>query len=83
VRDTGASLRTLQRCFIDETGMTIETWRQKARLVHSAAALAEGATVLNASLTCGYDSSSAFIAAFRKQFGVTPRRFRLAAESHA
>jgi AraC-like DNA-binding protein len=77
VTDTGASLRTLQRCFADETGMTIETWRQKARLVHSAAALAEGATVLDASLACGYESSSAFIAAFRKQFGVTPGRFRL------
>lgn len=81
VTDTGASLRTLQRCFIEETGMTIESWRQKARLLHSAVALAEGATVLNASLTCGYDSSSAFIAAFRKQFGVTPLRFRLASDA--
>ena len=81
VADTGASLRTLQRCFVEETGITIESWRQKARLIHSAAALAEGATVLNASLTCGYDSASAFIAAFRKQFGVTPRRFRLASDS--
>ena len=81
VTGTGASLRTLQRCFMEETGMTIESWRQKARLVHSAAALAEGATVLNASLMCGYDSSSAFIAAFRKQFGVTPLRFRLASDS--
>ena len=76
VADAGASLRTLQRCFAEETGMTIENWRQKARLVHSAATLAEGATVLDAALTCGYDSASAFIAAFRKQFGVTPRRFR-------
>jgi AraC-like DNA-binding protein len=83
VSDTGASLRTLQRCFVDETGMTIESWRQKARLVHSAAALSEGATVLNASLACGYDSSSAFIAAFRKQFGMTPRRFRVALDSTA
>ena len=76
VADTGASLRTLQRCFADETGMTIENWRQKARLVHSAAALAEGAPVLEASLACGYDSPSAFIVAFRKQFGITPGRFR-------
>lgn len=76
VSKAGASLRTLQRCFAEETGMTIENWRQKARLVHSAAALAGGATVLDAALGCGYESSSAFIAAFRKQFGVTPRRFR-------
>jgi AraC-like DNA-binding protein len=73
--DAGASLRTLQRCFADETGMTIEAWRQKARLIQSAAALAEGASVTNAALACGYDSPSAYIAAFRKQFGVTPGRF--------
>lgn len=75
-RVAGASLRTLQRCFSEETGLTIEAWRQKARLVHSAAALAEGASVTDASLACGYDSPSAFIAVFRKQFGVTPGRFR-------
>ncbi len=78
---TGASLRTLQRCFADETGMTIEAWRQKARLVHSAAALAQGASVLDASLACGYESASAYTAAFRKQFGVTPRRFRRHSET--
>ncbi|MGC1458502.1 MAG: helix-turn-helix transcriptional regulator [Steroidobacteraceae bacterium] len=77
VMTTGASLRTLQRCFAEETGMTIEAWRQKARLVHSAAALAQGASVTDASLACGYESSSAYAAAFRKQFGVTPRRFRV------
>jgi AraC-like DNA-binding protein len=65
----------LQRFFSEETGMTIEAWRQKARLVHSAAALSEGASVTDAALDCGYDSTSAYIAAFRKQFGVTPGRF--------
>jgi AraC-like DNA-binding protein len=73
--DAGASLRTLQRCFTEETGMTIDAWRQKARLVYSAAALAEGARVSDAALDCGYQSPSAYIAAFRKQFGVTPGQF--------
>jgi len=81
VIDTGASLRTLQRCFVEETGLTIESWRQKARLVSSAAELSLGASVLRASAACGYESSSAFSAAFRKQFGVTPRQFRLASHS--
>lgn len=75
---TGASLRTLQRCFAEETGITIETWRQKARLVHSVAALAAGASVTEAALDCGYESPSAYIAAFRKHFGVTPGRFSAA-----
>jgi AraC-like DNA-binding protein/quercetin dioxygenase-like cupin family protein len=73
--DAGASLRTLQRCFTEETGMTIVAWRQKARLVYSAAALAEGARVSEAALDCGYQSPSAYIAAFRRQFGVTPGQF--------
>lgn len=73
--EAGASLRTLQRCFIEETGMTIEAWRQKARLVYSATALADGARVSEAALDCGYQSPSAYIAAFRKQFGVTPGQF--------
>jgi AraC-like DNA-binding protein len=73
--ECGASLRTLQRCFAEETGLTIDAWRQKARMVHSAAALAAGASVTEAALDCGYDSPSAFIAAFKKQFGITPGRF--------
>jgi AraC-like DNA-binding protein len=75
-RDAGASLRTLQRLFPAETGLTLEAWRQKARLIAGAAALAGGAPVTAAALDCGYESPSAFITAFRRQFGVTPGRFR-------
>lgn len=71
----GASLRTLQRIFSDETGFTIDAWRQKARLVHAATALAGGASVTSAAMDCGYDSASAFIAVFKRQFGMTPGRF--------
>ena len=74
-RRAGASLRTLQRRVSEETGLTIEAWRQKARLVHSAAALTSGASVTEAALACGYESSSAYIAAFRRQFGATPGEF--------
>jgi AraC-like DNA-binding protein len=71
---SGASLRTLQRRFTAETGMSIDAWRQKARLVRASAELAAGASVTEAGLACGYDSLSAFIAAFRRQFGQTPGR---------
>jgi AraC-like DNA-binding protein len=71
----GASVRTLQRCFISETGMTVDSWRQKARLIASTINLASGSNVTNAALDCGYDSPSAFIAAFKRQFGMTPRQF--------
>jgi AraC-like DNA-binding protein len=71
----GASLRTLQRLFADETGMPIDRWRQKARMVRAAGVLGGGASVTEAALACGYDSLSAFVAAFRRQFGMTPGRF--------
>jgi AraC-like DNA-binding protein len=71
----GASVRTLQRRFVSETGMTIDAWRQKARLIASTAGLSAGSSVTSAALDCGYDSPSAFIAAFKRQFSVTPRQF--------
>ena len=77
-RGAGASLRTLQRLFPAETGLTLEAWRQKARLMAAVAALGGGASVTATAIDCGYDSSSAFIAAFRRQFGMTPGRFRTA-----
>jgi AraC-like DNA-binding protein len=43
--------------------------------VHSAAALATGASVTEAALECGYESASAYIAAFRRHFDVTPGEF--------
>ena len=73
---TGASLRTLQRLFPRETGLTLEAWRQKARLIAAVALLSDGASVTTTALDCGYESPSAFITAFKRQFGVTPGRYR-------
>jgi len=74
-RRAGASLRTLQRLFPAETGLNPEAWRQKARLIWSITRLSGGASVTAAAFDCGYDSPSAFITAFKRQFGVTPGRF--------
>ena len=72
---TGCSLRTLQRLFARQTGISMEAWRQKVRLINAVACLTDGANAIAAGLACGYDSTSAFIAAFKKQFGVTPGRY--------
>jgi AraC-like DNA-binding protein len=74
-RAAGASPRTLQRLFERETGMTFARWRQQLRLLHALRHLAAGATVTAAALEVGYDSPSAFVAAFRRVLGVTPKRF--------
>jgi len=73
--DSGASLRTLQRIFPRETGLTLEAWRQKARLINAVACLASGASVTAAALDSGYQNVGAFIDAFSRQFGITPGRY--------
>jgi AraC-like DNA-binding protein len=75
-REANASLRTLQRLFPAETGLTLAAWRQKARLIAAVGQLSGGASVTTTALDCGYDSPSAFITAFKRQFGVTPGRYR-------
>ncbi len=74
-RQAGGSLRTLQRLFAQQTGISMEAWRQKVRLINAVGCLSRGDNVTEAALACGYDSTSAFIVAFKKQFGVTPGRY--------
>lgn len=71
-----ASVRTIQRLFLTETGLRFGEWRQRMRLLHAASLLGAGASVTEAGLEAGYAGTSAFIAAFRKQFGRTPARMR-------
>ena len=68
----GTSQKTLMRLFDRETGLSFRSWRQRMRLLSSLRVLEEGASVTSAALSCGYDSTSAFIAAFKKMFGFTP-----------
>ncbi|KFE48205.1 AraC family transcriptional regulator [Pseudomonas syringae] len=68
----GTSQKTLMRLFQRETGLSFRAWRQRARLLSSLGALENGDSVTNAALACGYDSTSAFIAAFKGLFGFTP-----------
>jgi len=74
-RQHGVARRTLERRFREETGMSFGMWRQKARLLDSIRLLADGRSVTDTALDCGYSSVSAFIAAFKATFGYTPGRF--------
>lgn len=68
----GTSEKTLMRLFQRETGLSFRTWRQRMRLLSSLGSLEKGDSVTSAALSCGYDSTSAFIAAFKGMFGFTP-----------
>lgn len=74
-KDAGSSVRTLERLFALETGMSVGEWRRRARLLHAMSLLAEGKSVTEVGLAIGYDSTSAFVAAFRRAFGTTPGQF--------
>jgi AraC-like DNA-binding protein len=74
-RGVGASRRTLERIFSRETGMSIGRWRRQHRLGHALGLLAAGTPVTSVALDVGYDSPSAFVAAFRAAFGQTPGRY--------
>ncbi len=78
-RAAGASKRTLERLFKRETGLGFGRWRQQFRLGHALRLLAAGEAVTNVALEVGYDSASAFIAAFRMTFGQTPGQYFRAA----
>ncbi len=71
----GIAPRTLTRRFIAETGFTFTEWRQRVRLLEALELLAAGRPVKAAALDLGYDNVSAFIALFRRVFGVTPGRY--------
>jgi AraC-like DNA-binding protein len=68
----GTSEKTLMRLFQRETGLSFRAWRQRMRLLSSLESLEQGDSVTGAALSCGYDSTSAFIAAFKGLFGFTP-----------
>jgi len=74
-RGAGASRRTLERLFQRETGMSLGRWRQQARLLHAMRLLARGEAVTSTALEVGYESPSAFIAAFTQVMGTTPGRY--------
>jgi len=72
---TGAGTRTIERRFLEETGMTFGKWRQQLRLMQAMRLLAEGAKITHAALEAGYSTPSAFIFMFRNTLGTTPSAY--------
>lgn len=71
-RHAGASVRTLERLFRAETGLSLGAWCRRARLMHAMTRLADGESVTRAGIAAGYASTSAFVHAFRRLTGRTP-----------
>ena len=71
----GASSRTLARLFVSETGLTYGGWRKRLVLHEALERLDRGQQVTGIAFDLGYQSLSAFIEMFRKELGVSPRRY--------
>jgi AraC-like DNA-binding protein len=74
-RHVGASERTLARGFAAGSGLAFGRWRALLRLQAALPALASGEPVGNVARHVGYDSASAFVAAFRRETGLTPAAY--------
>ncbi len=71
-REVGASERTLAREFTAEAGVPFGRWRTLLRLQAALSMLAAGEPVTRVAGRVGYDTPSAFVAAFRRETGQTP-----------
>jgi AraC-like DNA-binding protein len=74
-RQVAASGRTLARAFAAETGVPFGRWRTLLRLQAALPMLARGEPVGRVASRVGYDTPSAFVAAFRRETGQTPAAY--------
>ena len=74
-RAVGLGLRTLERQFLAETGLTPGRWRRQHVLLGALERLAAGIPIKQVAALAGYATPSAFTAAFRAAFGTTPARY--------
>jgi AraC-like DNA-binding protein/quercetin dioxygenase-like cupin family protein len=71
--NAGVGVRTLQRIFQREVGTDFDSWRRQVRMTKAVNLLVSGYSVKEVSFAVGYNQSSAFVEAFRRIFGSTPR----------
>ncbi|MCG6228612.1 helix-turn-helix domain-containing protein [Vibrio furnissii] len=74
-RQVGASVRTIERLFKAETGLTYRQWRSRFRLMSSLEHIVNGANTTTVAHQLGYQSVSSFISAFKVLFGCTPQEY--------
>ena len=69
----GVSVRTIERAFLRDVGTDFESWRRQVRLMKAVELLVAGCSVKQVAFGVGYRQSSAFVKAFSRTFGTTPK----------
>lgn len=70
------SRRAFTRLFRRETGMSFAVWRQQVRLMEALSMIEAGSSITATAYEVGYNSPSAFSAAFHRTFGISPSNYR-------
>jgi AraC-like DNA-binding protein/quercetin dioxygenase-like cupin family protein len=69
----GVGVRTLQRIFVNDLGVDLNSWRRQFRLTKAIELLVAGGSVKQVAFAVGYRQPSAFVSAFRRTFGASPK----------
>ncbi len=73
----GMSRRSFARHFRKETGLAYSQWKRAVVAQHALHLVTGGRKVSSVAFDVGYESVSAFIAMFRRQFGSSPHRLSI------
>ena|SRR5712691_9675258 len=79
--DVGVSVRTIERAFRREVGLSFESWRCQVRLMKAIELLVGGCPVKEVAFQVGYRQPSAFGEMFRRTLGTTPKAWASALET--
>jgi AraC-like DNA-binding protein len=71
--EAGVGVRTIERLFLREVGISFESWRRQVRLTRAVELLVSGSSIKQAAYEIGYSQPSAFVELFRRTFGTTPK----------
>ena len=83
-REVGTYDKRLSAIFREHLGTTVFAWLREERIQHSRRLLAETSlSMQDIALEIGFRSACNFTTAFRERWGVTPTRFRQAAQEEA
>jgi len=77
-RGAGISVRTMERVFLREVGMSFDSWRRQVRLTKAIELLVGGCAVKEVAARVGYRQPSAFVEMFRRTVGTTPKAWAAA-----
>ena len=69
------SRRSFTRLFRQETDMSFAEWRQQMRLMEALSLMGAGRSITMTAYDVGYNSPSAFTAAFHRIFGLFPSQY--------